>query len=102
LGFLERPEEVTAMIMKFMESYKALMHDHPNEALKKDNVDELLKRISKIHDNIFDIINNRKNLAIAELDKHKSSEWIEEEVDSLITSSWLLMNEEINRFLLCR
>jgi hypothetical protein len=77
----ERNTETTTLLIRFCDNYNRFAEENPFMLFKDYTQKQLVKKAEDMHDRIWAIISEQKDIALKEKDDVNSSGWIDKEVD---------------------
>ena len=79
----ERQSDTSYLLIKFIENYGRFANDQPSLLSKQFTKDQLMKKIDVLHDQVWEIIQRQKDVALQEKENITQAGWINKEIDKL-------------------
>jgi hypothetical protein len=92
----ERQNDTSYLLIKFIENYGRFSNEQPGLLAKKYTKDQLNKKTDLLHDQIWDIIQRQKEVALEEKENIAKTGWINKEVDKIMQSLLRFSGSELN------
>jgi hypothetical protein len=92
----ERQNDTTYLLIKFIENYGRFSNEQPGLLAKQYTKDQLNKKTDLLHDQIWDIIQRQKEVALEEKENIAKTGWINKEVDKIMQSLLRFSGCELN------
>jgi radical SAM superfamily enzyme YgiQ (UPF0313 family) len=98
MDFLHRPDSKQVKIHDFIESFNKFSDEFPDLREDLQTKEELLNRAEKLNNELWSIIETRKDESLAEHQRLIKSSWIQNEMRKLIRYSNTIAQSEINKY----
>lgn len=98
LKFLHRPDGKQEKLEQFIKEFNDFSDAYPDLREDEQTKDELHQRTDILSDELWEIIEERKEQHIEERKKIMESGWIEHEQGFIVNSAQLLMQAEVDKF----
>lgn len=98
MEFIYRPDTKQEKLEQFIKDFNDFSDQFPDLREDEFTKDELHQRVDTLSDELWEIIEERKEQHIEERKKIMESGWIEHELTFLVTSAQSLMQAEVDKF----
>lgn len=98
---MQRPDDKQDKLDNFVAEFNKFSEDFPDMREDEQTKEELHQRIDILSDELWEIIEERRDQAIEERKQVKESGWIEHELEILTSAGQRLMQTEVDRFKSC-
>ncbi|CDW76374.1 sperm flagellar protein 2 [Stylonychia lemnae] len=98
LKFLHRPDQKQEKLDQFIKEFNEFSDQYPDLREDEQTKDELHQRVDILSDELWEIIEERKEQHIEERKKIMESGWVEYELTFAVSSAQLLMQSEVDKF----
>ena len=98
MKMLHRPDNKQEKLDGFVSEFNKFSEEFPDLREDEQTKEELHQRIDILSDELWEIIEERKDMAIEEMKQIKESGWIESEQSLLSSATQKLMQTEVDRF----
>lgn len=96
--FLERPDNKQNKVQDFIDSFNKFSDEFPDLREDEQTKEELQNRVETLSNDLWAIIENRKDEAIGERKRIMENGWIQHEMKKLIRHGLKIIQCEINKF----
>lgn len=98
LEFVHRPDTKQEKLEQFIKDFNDFSDQFPDLREDESTKDELHQRVDTLSDELWEIIEDRKEQHIEERKKIMESGWVEHELAFLVSSGQSLMQGEVDKF----
>ncbi|CDW87464.1 mitogen-activated protein kinase organizer [Stylonychia lemnae] len=99
IDFLQRTDAKVQKVHEFIESFNKFSDEFPDLREDEQTKEELLKRVDTLNNDLWAIVEQRKDDAIAEHAKLIDNGWIDIELKKLIKNATTVVQNEVNKYL---
>lgn len=98
LQFLHRPDQKQEKLEAFIREFNDFSDAYPDLREDEHTKEELQQRVDILSDELWEIIEDRKDQATEERKRIMENGWIEHELAYLVTCAQQLMQGEVDKF----